>query len=67
MSHCIAALCRLHFDNAHILEQSLNERIVLAKQLEQLIRTADHLAMGLTDFQASQALDQQEDDEEAGG
>lgn len=46
------ALCRQYAHASSVLHEKLQERIVLAKQMELIIRTADQLTMGL-----SQGLD----------
>lgn len=40
-------LCRQYLDSTALLEQKLCERVVLAQQVEDLIRIADHVTMGL--------------------
>ena len=56
--------CRKYVDKQSILEQTLNERVLLARQLEDLIRMADHVTRGLSpqDLQPEAVDDEELDD-----
>ena len=42
-----ASCCRAYSEKRSILEQTLQERVILAKQLEDLIRITDQITTGL--------------------
>ena len=48
---------RRYEDKASVLEQTLNERVLLAKQLEALVRTADRIAVGLAGVEPEEVPD----------
>ncbi len=54
----------MYEDKVSILEQTLNERVLLAKQLETIIRTADHVTAGLSGLRPSPDADADSDDDE---